>query len=67
MPHEPKKRKSKAAKNTRRAAKTMKATNLVVCKNCGEKTLSHMACRSCGFYAGKKSVDNKNTVKVTTA
>ncbi len=67
MPHEPKKRKSKAAKNARRASKTLNATVLTVCKNCGEKTLSHMACRSCGFYAGKKTIDDKSTVKVTRA
>lgn len=65
MPHEPKKRKSKAAKRTRRAAIKLGAMSLIVCKNCGEKTLSHMACRSCGFYAGKKV--GTEQVKVTRA
>ncbi len=67
MPHEPKKRHSKADKRTRRAAITLKAVNLMVCKNCGEKTLSHMACRNCGFYGGEKTQDIKPQVKITKA
>lgn len=66
MPHEPKKRKSKAAKRTRQSAIMLKAVNLIACKNCNEKTLAHMACRSCGFYLGKK-VLSKTEVKVTKA
>lgn len=56
MPHEPKKRGSKAGKRTRRASIILKTMALEVCKNCSAKTLAHMACRSCGFYAGKKAV-----------
>jgi ribosomal protein L32 len=40
--------------------------NLVVCPNCQQKTLPHMACRSCGFYAGKKATD-KTQVRVVKA
>ncbi len=65
MPQEPKKRHSKAAKRTRRAALTLSAVKLVTCPNCSQKTLSHMACRSCGFYAGKQV--GKAAVKVTRA
>jgi large subunit ribosomal protein L32 len=57
MPHEPKKRHSKADKRTRRASIMLKSMALEVCKNCNAKTLAHMACRSCGFYAGKKATD----------
>lgn len=53
MPHEPKKKHSKSAKRIRRASKVLGAINLVVCPNCNAKTLAHMACSSCGFYAGK--------------
>jgi large subunit ribosomal protein L32 len=67
MPHEPKKRHSKSAKRIRRASITLSAVSLVNCKNCGEKTLAHMACRSCGFYGGKATKDIKPQVKITKA
>jgi len=65
MPHEPKRRHSKAYKRTRRASITLGAIKLIQCTNCNSKTLQHMACRSCGFYAGKKV--GEEAVKVTTA
>lgn len=65
MPHEPKKKHSKAAKRVRRASITLEAVSLIVCKNCNEKTLSHMVCRNCGFYSGKSVT--KSAVKVTKA
>jgi large subunit ribosomal protein L32 len=65
MAQEPKKKHSKARKRTRRASITLDALNLVVCPNCNQKTLSHMACRNCGFYAGKKV--GQEQVKVTKA
>jgi large subunit ribosomal protein L32 len=33
------------------------APQLVACANCGEPSVSHRACPSCGFYKGKKVVD----------
>ena len=65
MPHEPKKRHSKTVKRIRRAAINLKAVRLFVCSNCNLKTLAHMACRNCGFYAGKQV--GKEQVKVTKA
>lgn len=53
MPQEPKKRHSKARKRTRRAAIKLDNVNLVVCKNCQQKTLTHQVCQNCGFYKGK--------------
>jgi large subunit ribosomal protein L32 len=53
MAGEPKRRHSKARKRTRRASIKLEAISLMVCKNCGAKTQSHIACRECGFYAGK--------------
>jgi large subunit ribosomal protein L32 len=67
MASEPKKRHSKAQKRTRRASIHLAAISLVNCKNCGEKTISHQACRSCGFYGGQKSADIKPQVKITRA
>jgi len=66
MAQEPKKKHSKARKRTRRAAISLQSVNLMACPNCGSKTLSHMACRACGFYAGKKSTD-KTQVRVVKA
>lgn len=63
MPHEPKKRHSKSAKRIRRGAITLAGVKLVVCTNCQQKTIAHMACRNCSFYAGKQV--GKTQVKVT--
>ena len=49
MPGEPKRRHSKARKRTRRASIFLAATALVVCKNCGQKTLPHIVCKNCGM------------------
>lgn len=67
MPHEPKKKHSKAAKRTRRAAIILSSVKLVICSNCQQKTLAHMACRNCGFYDGKAVKGFKEQVKVTRA
>lgn len=66
MASEPKKRHSKTRKRVRRASIKLEEANLIVCKNCSEKTLAHMICRSCGFY-GEKQVTSKTDVKVTKA
>ncbi len=65
LPHEPKKRHSKSAKRVRRGSIKLSAISLVLCKNCNNKTLAHMACRSCGFYDGK--LVGEAEVKVTKA
>ena len=67
MAHEPKKRHSKAAKRTRRASIILKGVNLLVCKNCQSKILSHTVCKNCGFYSGQKTVESKAQVKVVKA
>ncbi len=66
MPGEPKKKHAKSRKRTRRASIHLGAVNLVVCKNCQAKTLSHIVCKNCGFYAGKKT-SVKKQVTVTKA
>lgn len=66
MPQEPKKRHAKSAKRVRRASISLEGARLIVCKNCGQKTLAHMVCRNCGFYGGKQS-GLKLKAKVTKA
>lgn len=67
MPQEPKKKHSKAVKRTRRASIKLTGIVLMHCKNCNAKTLAHMACRSCGFYAGKTTRSVKQKAVVTRA
>lgn len=67
MPHEPKKKHAKAQKRIRRASITLKVTNIMVCSNCGQNTLAHMACRNCGFYGGKATRSVKQKAVVTRA
>jgi large subunit ribosomal protein L32 len=33
---------------------------LIACDRCGEATLPHRACASCGFYKGRKVVAAKS-------
>lgn len=54
----PKKRTSKSRRGMRRAHDSIKFTAAVeVCDNCGELSLRHHVCESCGFYRGKKRID----------
>jgi large subunit ribosomal protein L32 len=62
MAGEPKRRHSKARKRTRRASIKLEAVSLLVCKNCGAKTLPHIACIDCGFYGGKSVGKQKAVV-----
>jgi large subunit ribosomal protein L32 len=66
MPAEPKKRKSKAAKRTRRASIKLSGISMQKCPNCKESTLAHQACVNCGRY-GNKSIETKRAVKITKA
>jgi large subunit ribosomal protein L32 len=49
-------RKSKSKKNMRRSHHHIAVPNLVLCK-CGESTISHAVCPSCGSYRGKQYVE----------
>ncbi|NTV31157.1 50S ribosomal protein L32 [candidate division WWE3 bacterium] len=64
----PKKQPSDARKNRRYSShvrKQIKAqlTNLVVCSNCGSRTLPHRVCTVCGQYKGATIVAPKTRVK----
>ncbi len=50
----PKRKTSKARRNTRRSAVwKLDAPALVKCPNCGEYKLAHRVCKSCGMYNGR--------------
>jgi large subunit ribosomal protein L32 len=58
----PKKRTSVSRKGLRRAGQTHKLyrKHPITCPNCGDLTLPHKACSSCGHYRGKEII----TIKV---
>ena len=54
----PKRRTSKKVTRQRRTHDKLKALNLIECSNCGEATVAHHVCKSCGHYDGKEVVGN---------
>ena len=54
-----KRRVSKMKKGLRRSHLALNVPGMVTCSNCGELTLSHRVCPSCGFYKGKQVVAPK--------
>ena len=50
----PKRRTTRSKRNMRRANHDkVAAPNLAPCANCGEPSLPHRACASCGHYKGR--------------
>ncbi|MGD9193487.1 MAG: 50S ribosomal protein L32, partial [Desulfobacterales bacterium] len=49
----PKRKTSKSRRDKRRTHKKLSAPNLSTCPDCGEATLPHHACPSCGSYKGR--------------
>jgi large subunit ribosomal protein L32 len=50
----PKRRTSRSKRNMRRANHDkIVPVQLVACPNCGEPSVPHRACRSCGHYKGR--------------
>jgi len=62
MPHEPKKRHSRARQGKRRAAIKLGLLALVNCPNCKSIMLPHKICKKCGFYNGRQVL----TIKAKT-
>lgn len=70
----PKKKLSKVRSKTRyasyvrmRRVKLANALRLVDCTHCGEKRMSHNACKKCGYYRGNQVLDiREKKSKVTT-
>ncbi len=53
MPHEPKKRHSRARQGKRRHAIKFVPVQSVSCANCGISIVPHSICSSCGHYKGQ--------------
>ncbi|MCB9597485.1 MAG: 50S ribosomal protein L32 [Sandaracinaceae bacterium] len=54
----PKRRNPRARRNSRRANHDkISAPNTVPCANCGEPSISHRVCPSCGHYAGREVIE----------
>ena len=41
----------------RRSHHALKASLFTTCSNCGEKKETHIVCKHCGFYNGRKVLD----------
>ena len=50
-------RHTRAHTKNRRSHHALKAPQLVVCTNCGEKHRPHHMCLACGFYKGRMVMD----------
>ncbi|MFA7561098.1 MAG: 50S ribosomal protein L32 [Candidatus Izemoplasmatales bacterium] len=55
----PQRKISKQQKRKRRTHFKLHAPAMAVCPNCGELTLSHQVCKTCGYYKGKLVVEPK--------
>lgn len=53
----PKRKVSKARRNSRRANWKLTAPNLSACPKCGELMMPHRACKACGTYKSKVVVE----------
>ena len=53
----PKHKKSKSKRDSRRAQKKIEGPSVASCPECGEATLPHHACPSCGSYKGRKVLE----------
>ena len=52
----PKKRKTSARGKQKRSHHALVKPNLIKCPKCGDVTVSHVACSTCGNYNGKEIV-----------
>jgi len=59
---QPKRRWSKARTALRRSTWKLDKKSLSTCESCGEATLSHVACPSCGKYNKRQVVEIKEKV-----
>ena len=56
----PKRKRSRARRDSRFANKGMKVQSLTACLNCKAPLNTHQACKGCGFYKGVKVLRTKN-------
>ncbi|MDP3889300.1 MAG: 50S ribosomal protein L32 [bacterium] len=55
----PKRKRSRARRDSRFANKGMAVQSITECKNCKEPLATHQACKKCGFYKGDKVLNTK--------
>lgn len=53
----PKRKQSKMKKNQRKAANRYEGVQATLCTSCGAALVPHRACKSCGTYKGKKTIE----------
>lgn len=53
----PKRKISKSRRDKRRTNQRVDAPAVTTCPECGEPTLPHHACSSCGVYKGRTAVE----------
>jgi large subunit ribosomal protein L32 len=56
----PKYKTSNSKRNMRRSHHALKPMGLSTCSNCNEVTVPHVACKACGFYAGRQVMNAKS-------
>lgn len=55
----PKRKLSRARRDSRSANKGIKPQACMTCSNCQEPTMAHIVCAHCGFYKGRKVLKTK--------
>ncbi len=55
----PKRKVSRARRDSRQANKGIKPKSITGCSNCAAPIMPHQACLECGFYKGKKVLVTK--------
>jgi large subunit ribosomal protein L32 len=63
----PKRKRSRARRDSRLAHKGIKVGGLATCKNCQTALVSHQICPGCGFYKGVKVTTTKIDRKIKRA
>lgn len=58
----PKRRHSKARRDTRRAHDALTNPATSVCSECGEVKRPHRVCANCGFYKGRQVIAGAETL-----
>lgn len=61
----PKRKRSRARRDSRFANKAMFHSQFSLCSNCSAPVMSHQACTDCGFYGGRKVLTTKADRAVT--
>ena len=59
----PKRKTSRARRDSRSSGKGMKVKAICLCSNCNAPLATHQACPECGFYKGSKVLRTKSDRK----